>query len=182
MRLPVDKITEDGLELLLRGDEDFLGESRDRLTVDEHLTIDPNVRGRLRLEGGEGDIRLTGRIWGRVGLQCARCLVGFASEVEVDLDFLLRRGEDEETAEETEMTAALDSTVRILEDEIDLDDIIIQELLLAVPMKPLCREDCPGLCPHCGALRGSPECSCPERTAVDPRWAALVKIKETLKK
>jgi uncharacterized protein len=179
MRLPLEKIPEDGLELPLTGYEDFLGESSERLKVEDHLIIDPNIRGRIRLEGVE-DIRLTGLIWGRVALQCARCLVDFVSEVEIALDFVLERGEEDETAEQMEAAECSASTIRFVGDEIDLDEIIIQEILLAVPIKPLCREDCPGLCPHCGALKGSPECACPTERPLDPRWAKLEKLKEAL--
>lgn len=181
MRVPVDKIPEDGFELPLTGQEAFLWDSPDRLMVDERLTIDPNIKGSIRLERRAGDIRLTGRIQGRIHLQCARCLADFGDDVEVELDFMLRKGEDNDLSEPKEGAEEADSTIRFVGEDIDMDEIIIQEILLSVPMKPLCREDCPGLCPRCGAISGSPECSCAEERPNDPRWAALRKIKETLK-
>jgi uncharacterized protein len=54
----------------------------------------------------------------------------------------------------------------------------LQELLLEVPMKPLCREDCAGLCPRCGALLGSDHCTCTAESAGDSRWAALARLKK----
>lgn len=181
MRLPVDKIPEDGFELLLTGDESFLRDSRDRLMVEDHLIIDPSIQGLVRLERGAGDIRLTGRIRGRIELQCARCLADFGDEVEVELDFLLQKSKENETLDALESAESSEPTIRFVGDEIDLDEIIIQEMLLSVPMKPLCREDCPGLCPRCGAISGSPECSCAEERPTDPRWTALERIKEKLK-
>jgi uncharacterized protein len=62
-----------------------------------------------------------------------------------------------------------------------LDQIIVQEVLLELPMKPLCSEQCAGLCPTCGAPVGSKECTCREQEHRDPRWAALAQLKAKMK-
>ncbi len=56
--------------------------------------------------------------------------------------------------------------------EIDLAPAVREQILLSAPASPLCREDCKGLCPTCGKDLNEGECGC-DRTAVDPRWAAL---------
>lgn len=62
---------------------------------------------------------------------------------------------------------------------IDLSDDVRQTLLLAVPLKLLCREDCKGLCPHCGANLNVGSCTCSE-TSMDSRWEQLVRLKKQL--
>lgn len=61
--------------------------------------------------------------------------------------------------------------------ELDLTEAVRQYAALAVPMKPLCRDDCAGLCPVCGQSRNSGACACPP-TAADPRWARLAALGE----
>jgi uncharacterized protein len=58
--------------------------------------------------------------------------------------------------------------------------VIVQEILLSLPMKALCREDCPGLCPQCGAMKDSAECRCSNQDRIDPRWAALEDLKKRI--
>jgi uncharacterized protein len=59
---------------------------------------------------------------------------------------------------------------------IDLHDDVRQTVLLSIPLKVLCSEDCKGLCPHCGANWNLGSCNC-EENAVDPRWEQLAKLK-----
>jgi uncharacterized protein len=59
--------------------------------------------------------------------------------------------------------------------EIDLSEAVRQYILLAMPMKPLCREDCAGLCPRCGCNRNIDSCDCSD-SGVDPRFAVLAKF------
>ncbi|HQP29583.1 MAG TPA: DUF177 domain-containing protein, partial [Syntrophales bacterium] len=61
-------------------------------------------------------------------------------------------------------------------DTLDLDPIVYEQILLQIPLKILCREDCRGLCPHCGANLNDGPCRCPEE-AVDGRFSALKKLK-----
>jgi uncharacterized protein len=60
-----------------------------------------------------------------------------------------------------------------------LEDAIREQVLLSVPLKVVCREDCKGLCPSCGKNRNTDPCSC-ARPFADPRWSALKEIREKL--
>jgi uncharacterized protein len=60
-------------------------------------------------------------------------------------------------------------------DAIDIDELVVEQLLLALPSRILCQEDCKGLCPVCGNNRNLKECSC-ESAEVDPRWGALKEL------
>ena len=66
----------------------------------------------------------------------------------------------------------LDDAVEIVGDQIDLAPIVREYVLLELPEAPLCREDCAGICPQCGADRNESPCGC-DNTATDLRWAAL---------
>jgi uncharacterized protein len=112
-------------------------------------------------------------------LSCNRCLKPIVDRVasEVELMILVERpGESggEHALHERDLGALY------LEDErLDLDPILIEQLQLNIPMKPLCRADCRGLCPVCGIDRNTGACTCEESTA-DPRWAALAALKSRL--
>jgi len=67
----------------------------------------------------------------------------------------------------------------ISEEILETDPILIEQLQLNVPMKPLCRADCRGLCPDCGADLNAGACSCAE-TRADPRWGSLAALKSRL--
>ena len=64
-------------------------------------------------------------------------------------------------------------------DQINLLPMVRENLLLAVPLGPLCREDCPGFCPQCGKDLSETTCSC-DNSVADPRWAALESLKGSL--
>ena len=61
-------------------------------------------------------------------------------------------------------------------DEVDLEPLLREQVILAVPFAPLCSEDCKGLCPVCGTDLNTGSCTC-DRTPIDPRWAALRNLK-----
>jgi len=56
---------------------------------------------------------------------------------------------------------------------IDLDAIIQHQIILAIPFYPLCREDCKGLCPHCGINKNQETCQCSDKEFIDPRLSGL---------
>jgi uncharacterized protein len=112
-------------------------------------------------------------------LCCNRCLKPIVepAESEVELMILVEPGPG--GAGEHELRER-DLGVWYVEGEVlETDPILIEQLQLNVPMKPLCRPDCRGLCPVCGADRNVVACSCAEQTA-DPRWSALAALKSRL--
>src|SRR5207249_9472867 len=105
-------------------------------------------------------------------LRCSRCLEPFRLGVDEHFDLRYQphtanTGEDEREIEEDDLSTAFYEN-----DEIDLGQLMREQFYLALPMKPLCREDCRGLCPSCGGNRNLVPCACAER-APDPRLAAL---------
>ena len=87
-----------------------------------------------------------------------------------DMEVVAEAGERAITEEETEIGYYGKSGLL-------LEDAIREQVLLALPGRTLCREDCQGLCPHCGANRNSTPCQC-EESHTDPRWNALAGLAE----
>lgn len=112
----------------------------------------------LVLESLVGGILARGPLTGTMRYRCARCLVEFDRSflVEVSELFTVRAEEDE---------------YPIAEGHIDLEPMIRDAIVLQIPFAPLCREDCKGLCPRCGADLNREEHRC--RPQTDPRWSAL---------
>ena len=112
-------------------------------------------------------------------LCCDRCLKPIVehSEPDVELMILVERGPG--GAGEHELHEKDLGVLYLDEEVLQTDPILIEQLQLNVPMKPLCQPDCQGLCPICGADKNAGSCSCAEQTT-DPRWAALAALKSRL--
>jgi len=125
----------------------------------------------------EGQIRIVGNLHTRLELVCARCLEMVTEEVNRDFDLFYRPMTS--IAKEEEFKLDLDDTeIAFFEgDGLFLADVLAEQVLLALPMKVICRADCRGLCPHCGANLNHEECRC-ETHASDPRLAPLARLKQ----
>ncbi|MGH9601580.1 MAG: YceD family protein [Terriglobales bacterium] len=126
------------------------------------------------------DIRVVGRLSTRVEVRCARCLEPVTRAIESAFDLLYRPlGADAGKAEASINQA--ETEIGYYQGEgLLLEDVLREQVLLAAPVKALCREDCKGLCPVCGRNRNQENCQCAEQ-APDPRWEALKGIREKLK-
>jgi DUF177 domain-containing protein len=112
-------------------------------------------------------------------LSCNRCLKPIVERAESDVELMILVERHPEEGGEHGLHEQ-DLGILYLEDErLDTNPILIEQLQLNVPMKPLCRDDCQGLCPTCGADRNAGACSCGESHA-DPRWASLAALKSRL--
>ena len=127
-------------------------------------------RVRLRVERDGDDVVVVGDIGSTVPVACGRCLEEFpvAVRATVDLRFVPRPP----TGNRVELGSDDLDLDFYDHDELNLATLVQSETALALPMKPLCREDCRGLCPVCGGNRNLVACTCQER-APDPRLAAL---------
>jgi len=127
--------------------------------------IEPlHVTGRLS-SAGAGRFYFSGRLAGTAGVECRRCLTDVQAPVEAELHLIFAEAGDEEI--EDPDVYSVDPSAP----ELDLRPAIREEWLLSVPAFALCREDCKGLCPVCGAdLNEDPAHA---HDDADPRWAAL---------
>lgn len=134
--------------------------------------VDGNhVRLDLRAESAVEGILVTGRLGARMQLECARCLKAFESPATVDVCELFATPGHELPPEE--------DTYEVSGSEIDLEPMVRDSLVLALPIHPLCREDCAGICATCGSDLNETTCDCSEDES-DPRWAALDEIRARL--
>ena len=125
------------------------------------------------------DIRVTGGFAAKFDLTCARCLEPISHDVAKKFDLLYRPLGADAGKEELSVTAA-EAEVGYYEGEgLLLEDVLREQVLLALPLKAICREDCQGLCPHCGKNLNLEQCNCAEPLE-DPRWSALKDIREKL--
>jgi len=124
----------------------------------------------LQVAPDDGDVVVQGQLTATVPQTCGRCVEAFPARVDVRLDVrLLPRPA---TGDSMELGADDLDVDFYTDDQVDLSRVVENETTLALPMKPLCREDCRGLCPVCGGNRNLAPCACPER-APDPRLAPL---------
>jgi uncharacterized protein len=140
--------------------------------VDERIRLiaPATVTGKVKSAGNQVSVK--GHIDTRAQVECDRCLQKV--ELPVSADFALEyiTGSDYESSEAAELTEA-EMSVSVFDGEaIDVDEIVKEQIQLAVPTRTLCREDCKGICPECGIDRNTGECSC-VTDDIDPRWAAL---------
>ena len=106
-------------------------------------------------------------------LNCSRCLDGFQVPVEAAFDLrYLPADEAPVSGDEVEVADEDINTAYYRDGQIDLAELVHEQLYLALPMKPLCKDGCLGLCPVCGANRNTAPCAC-EHKWIDPRLAGL---------
>jgi uncharacterized protein len=161
-----------------RGDFAHVYQPDELNPVDERVNlVEPaTVSGQVRLEGHE--VLVEGHLKTRAQLECDRCLKPI--ELPVSADFALEyiTGADYESSSVAALSEE-ELSVSVFDGEsIDVDEIAKEQILLAVPARTLCREDCKGICPECGIDRNTGECDCTPKE-IDPRWAALKGLKNT---
>jgi uncharacterized protein len=123
---------------------------------------------RLRLESVVEGVLATGEITGSLVGECVRCLDPIEVSLDADFQELFFYLGDEIVAGE------VDETLYVVEELLDLEPVVRDSMLLDLPLQPLCEDDCPGLCPECGArLADDPDHG---HESVDPRWAALSQL------
>lgn len=124
--------------------------------------------------GGDA-FSVTGKVKTRLELTCSRCVEPF--DVPVDAAFELRYVPQAENTGEGERELAEDDliTAYYREGMLDIGDLLREQFQLALPMKPLCGDDCKGLCPQCGANLNRTECGCAPAWE-DPRLAPLKQL------
>jgi uncharacterized protein len=187
MVVKIEEIQEQGLQVKERLALEQLSEA---LEGSGFKATEP-LEYEARLRKVSGGVLLEGRFNGRLATACRRCLD--EARLELPVRFLLnlvpRRqalpGVEDEEAEgqdrghgESAGSFELDEADEESFDgkQIDLDPIFREQMLLALPMNALCREDCQGLCPQCGQNLNQARCGCQPQWE-DPRWAALKSLK-----
>lgn len=131
-----------------------------------------------RITYADPGFHLRARAEYRQTLRCDRCLGEYVEPVAGEVELLVLEQEEPEE-EERELEEADLGLVYADGPEFDTRPLLIEQIQLNVPMRPLCSEDCRGLCPQCGAELAEGACDCKDET-VDPRWAALSSLRDRL--
>ncbi|MGE3955301.1 MAG: DUF177 domain-containing protein [Vicinamibacterales bacterium] len=120
---------------------------------------------------------LVGRVKTTLEMPCSRCLEPFTIAVDAPFDLRYQPHTEHHGGGEREVEADDIDTAFYENDEIDLGQLMQEQFYLALPMKPLCKDDCKGLCPNCGTNLNKATCDCNTQWE-DPRLAALRALKK----
>jgi uncharacterized protein len=139
------------------------------------------IKGQVRLTRTNRGILAQGSFQTGIPLDCSRCLKDFVTSLAITIEEEYFPIIDVNSGTPLEIPDEPGSFTIDEHHILDLREAIRQNALLAIPMKPLCREDCPGLCPQCGKDLNEGPCDCPEES-IDPRWAKLLQYSSASKK
>jgi len=175
MKLDLSHVPESGLEFnveLEAAEVDMTG-------------TDADLAGNLRLQGrvlkaGE-EMVLDGVLRGAFKLTCSRCLKQFVQPLEFPVSATYVQTTEFPPGARADAAFDDDARIAFLGDDIDLIAGVREDLMLNIPLKPLCSEDCRGLCPRCGADLNEEECGCAQEPG-DPRLAALRAIRTQIER
>ena len=171
MRIEVGRLDSSGESFAHRYGPDDLDLQEDRA----RLASEAVVKGRVTRKGSE--VTLRGDLSANVEVDCDRCALPVALKLDVDLDVAFLPAEDEARVTENVELGKSDLVYSVYEDGVlDIDELVREQILLELPTRQLCREDCRGLCPVCGVNLNLAECSCPAKE-IDPRWSALADLR-----
>ena len=134
----------------------------------------------LRLEAVMEGVLVTGTVTGRLTAECSRCLDPLSEELEAGFQEMYRYAGEEDGSIETgdEDSGDEDEDYYLEGDLLDLEPVVRDAVVLALPLSPLCGPDCPGLCSECGVKLAEAGPEHGHGDGVDPRWEALRKIAE----
>jgi len=125
------------------------------------------------------DVRLVGDFSTQIELSCARCLDPVVHDLARTFDLLYRPQGVDRRGNEVSIHEA-DTEIGYYQGEgVLLEDVLREQVLLALPLKAVCREECKGYCPHCGQNLNLQPCNC-AAAVEDARWAALKDLKKDL--
>jgi uncharacterized protein len=137
------------------------------LRVPEGSSVDLDLRLEAVMEG----VLVTGSASAELAGECARCLEPIADEIDVRFQELF-------VYDDQGYSSGEDDEVSMLEgDLVDLEPLLRDAVVLALPFQPLCEDDCPGLCTECGA-RLADDPGHTHEAAIDPRWGKLQQLQQ----
>ena len=127
------------------------------------------------LKNTGGEVRIQGRYTVEFTAPCDRCLVSARHPLDSGFDLFYRPAKEIAREEEVEIDEG-EAQIGFYEGGgLELEDILREQILLALPMQRVCSEDCKGICPLCGKNRNQDPCDCSIHTG-DDRWGALRKL------
>lgn len=162
MKVLISQIPEEGFDLDLQE------------TTESDTIVSP-ISARLRIEKVSTELIVKGNVIADVKLQCSRCLKDFRSVLSVPVDVIYHpveelKGEDKHEIKSEELDMDFYSG-----EELDLLELLTEQIVLNLPMKPLCTDLCKGICLKCGTDLNEGSCSCNVKD-IDSRLETLKKL------
>lgn len=164
MKVVISEIPEEGLELELK--ENLFSDAVKVLSA---------IHAFLKIDKRGSGILVNGTLSGDVELQCSRCLKNFSANIKSLIDVVYHPVEDIRKIEHHELKGDELDTIFYKGDIFDTDNLLIEQMILNMPMKPLCSSQCKGICPKCGADLNSTLCGC-ENKDTDQRFEILKQL------
>jgi uncharacterized protein len=161
----VEDIAEQGLDLLFSDPEDEWNRYLKEMPVLQ-FSVNSRVEVNIGLKVSGGAVHVHGWLQTGLDLQCCRCLGNFAYPLASQIDVTLIPETDLALEEEVELEKQDLEAIFFSGDEVDLSGLIREQIILNVPFKALCHEECRGLCSRCGANQNDGECGCEVETRV----------------
>jgi uncharacterized protein len=137
---------------------------------------DARISGRVNLSKHGHDLLVRGNLSGHLELTCGRCLELFTAPAAIEFDLLLVPGPPSAVPAKEELNPTDLDLDYYTGETMDLESVLREQIILMMPLKPLCEETCKGLCPHCGANLNRETCTC-ATDAVNSPFALLAKLK-----
>ena len=167
MRLIVSDIPEDGLE------------QESDVPVETGENTEPDIaHALLRFLRIGKSVQVDGSIQISVSMRCSRCVGDFAYPLDIAFKEEYIPAEELDPEADHELTGSELNIGFYTNDEIDTGELVKEQVLLAVPMKPLCSMECRGICPECGTNLNEGLCNC-STEKIDPRLAPLKRLMES---
>ena len=138
------------------------GTEFDRESLPDGVSFEEPVHIKGRAENIGGQVEISARVTAKLSTVCARC----TKEISEDVDFSFSERLAGKDSQEDDDVILLEGS------EVDIADLALNNFITVSPMKYLCKEDCKGLCPHCGADRNQVDCGCDDEVT-DPRLDVL---------
>jgi len=167
LQINIVRLKETGLDLDLHLGDDWFGRWREE-DPDLEFAGPGSLAVRVHLERHGHDILVRGHFEGSLQLNCSRCLTTFSFPVESDFDLLLAPASGRVTEAEEELSKADLDRDFYSGETVNLESIVREQVLLTLPLAPLCAETCRGLCPRCGADLNLEICQCPAEESTSP--------------
>lgn len=174
--IKVDKLPVDGLSIDGLIEQSWLKEMAEERLLGFVPSGPLEVRGEL-VKSGQ-DLLFKGRVKGKIGLSCGRCLDPFLEKFDLPVrsEWRVIPIPSKSSAKEGGSQIEDLETGSIREGVLDLRERILEEVILTIPIQPLCRETCLGLCPKCGENKNTNRCDCKSKEGANP-FSVLKNVK-----
>lgn len=182
MRISVDELEREPIDFSVALPQEAIGYG-DEATQIGNLAAEGRVEVLHEHRGPKeivSDIRLKGSFSGLFEVPCARCVEPVEQRLAGDFDLLFRPSDVDATGAEHAISTPETEIGYYDNGGLALEDVLREQVLLSLPARTLCQQDCKGLCPRCGENRNQTECSC-EQGPSDPRWEALAGLGSRIK-